>query len=484
MKKLVLLAASAVVSFGASAQYAEKTLVQTPSDKHVVKSPVQNYQLDNAKKRDLNAALSNTANKSTVGGSRWYSYYNLVDLYEGQDMANNSTYLANIWFDKSIKQEFNTGADTVNYISMNHFFDIFRYKLFNDPNVPLNQQTDIAVTAGDAYTVDSINVNAAYIKMQNRPTGIVDTLIFSVAVSTGIYTLGMTAWPQFADLTTGYYTPLQYPEYNGSDTALRARTIYRVDSMNRAAFSDVDSLPTLVRRWKVILTDADRDTINTTNNTITTNSFTFPVMDANGNPSPLNIPAGYHFSMTVTFKSGDTWIPYVDTLSNFHRFMPLTGEAKGQGAKMPYYYYSHDDRNMSGMMFSTDSSSYLPSVIIEGINAITFRNEFHDFAAHVICPTCATLSVDDVTSNVTSTSVYPNPATNEANILFSVAKAGKVNVTVTNTVGQVISTQSVNASADHGNQVTISTANLSTGVYFYTLEANGERSTNRFVVAH
>jgi len=58
-------------------------------------------------------------------------------------------------------------------------------------------------------------------------------------------------------------------------------------------------------------------------------------------------------------------------------------------------------------------------------------------------------------------------------------------VSITNAVGQVIATKEVaNVIAKQNNIVTFSTADLSAGLYFYTVEAKGQRTTNRFVVTH
>ena len=58
-------------------------------------------------------------------------------------------------------------------------------------------------------------------------------------------------------------------------------------------------------------------------------------------------------------------------------------------------------------------------------------------------------------------------------------------VSISNAVGQVIATQEVaDVVAKKENKVTFSTASLAPGIYFYTVEAKGQRTTNRFVVAH
>jgi hypothetical protein len=82
-------------------------------------------------------------------------------------------------------------------------------------------------------------------------------------------------------------------------------------------------------------------------------------------------------------------------------------------------------------------------------------------------------------------SVYPNPARNEFTVAFTTTETANVNVTVTNTIGQVV--KAVNAGqnpAGVAGKTTINVADLTPGVYFCTIEANGQRSTKRIVVTH
>lgn len=92
------------------------------------------------------------------------------------------------------------------------------------------------------------------------------------------------------------------------------------------------------------------------------------------------------------------------------------------------------------------------------------------------------LAVENVNSIAISTSVSPNPASNEVKVAFAQANAANAVITLTNTVGQVVATQSVSAATS--GSATFNTAALPAGVYFYSVMANGERSTGRVAIAH
>ena len=403
-------------------------------------------------------ATTNTANKTTAN-PRWYSYFEDVDALNSGNLQNNVAVMP-IWYDPTIRQTFTTGDDTINYLSACLFMDPIRFQLYNDVGL---HNGEMQVSATDAYTVDSIRISGVYEENMNRPTSVVDTLILSIAPSTGRYALSKTAFPDVA------------PYLSSTQDTLYAFTPYNVDSFTKSVLSDVTTVNEIM--WKVPLTDAMRDT----GFNIQTLSFAVP--------GGLNVPAGNSFSIAVTFKSGDTWTPYVDNIEDFHRFMPLTSFI-GSGQRMAYYYYTYNDRNNSNMMFSSDSSRYLPSVIIEAINTPDFRNEYHVFDAHILCPTCSTVgtpnpnSVKDVNATTVG-DVYPNPAYNTITVPFTMTESANVNVVITNATGAKVASQNLGKyNANQRGTATFDVTGLSNGVYFYTVEANGQRVTKRFVVTH
>lgn len=164
--------------------------------------------------------------------------------------------------------------------------------------------------------------------------------------------------------------------------------------------------------------------------------------------------------------------------------MPLAAES-ADNTIMPYFYYQYKDHSMSYLMHYGQQGGYSSAVSLELANTNAFSFEFINMGLHVNCANCA--SIDGATSinNVNvikGAKAYPNPANNELNIAFGLNEAANTTVSISNTVGQVVMSKTL-ASVSNG-EVTFSTANLSNGVYFYTVEANGQRQTERFVVAH
>jgi len=76
---------------------------------------------------------------------------------------------------------------------------------------------------------------------------------------------------------------------------------------------------------------------------------------------------------------------------------------------------------------------------------------------------------------------YPNPFNPLTSIKFSVAQKAKVKLTVFNILGQEIAVL-VNEILDQGvHSVTWDASNYTSGIYFYTLEAGGDKTTKKLL---
>ncbi len=74
----------------------------------------------------------------------------------------------------------------------------------------------------------------------------------------------------------------------------------------------------------------------------------------------------------------------------------------------------------------------------------------------------------------------PNPATKDAEIIFSLPKAGQVRLAVYDAQGRLVKTLAEGTRSAGKHQVSVS--GLESGVYFYRLEAGGSALTRRMVV--
>lgn len=478
MKKTSLLLGAVALAFSASAQTAVKSDVF--GRQFEVRQAAEQVKInpDQAQTRK-GAGL----NKATSATERWYDFFHAAADREGADFSpgGGNGSLLNIWFDSTIRQRFTSGLGTVNYSSVMHFFDpINTYGMLNDPNLYLGE---LKIDATKTYKVDSVACYGAYMANLDRPGGVVDTLIVTVApASPGVYRSYKTQY------NNAQYLPA------GADS-LVSFTQYKVDSNGRTIWSDIGDPVADRYTVKVPLTALDRDTA--TSSGIAVKYFIVGI--PNGG---LTIPAGRGFSVAYTFKSGDTWEANVDSITSRHRWMPYTAEVFA-GSAMPYYYYDYfptypisgtgaryGERSMANLMFSTSSSRYVPTILIESWNSNDFRTEFVDIEAHLTCDSCGVVTalptngINQVTNFASVAEAYPNPATNVVNLSFITKQAASVNAVITNMTGQTVMAQTVgDFSANQSGKATFSTANLSNGMYFITVESQGQRVTKRFVIA-
>lgn len=86
-------------------------------------------------------------------------------------------------------------------------------------------------------------------------------------------------------------------------------------------------------------------------------------------------------------------------------------------------------------------------------------------------------------STLTLGNAYPNPANNEINIPMNVKGNTNATVTLSNAMGQVVRTIKLNGlTTGQAKLVSIPTSDLAAGIYLYTIEANGERASDRVII--
>lgn len=103
---------------------------------------------------------------------------------------------------------------------------------------------------------------------------------------------------------------------------------------------------------------------------------------------------------------------------------------------------------------------------------------------HMIIGDASTRSLSEEIAVASSLNAYPNPATDNATISYSLNKSGNVSIVITDLMGRVVmNMEEGNQNAGVNYTVSVNTANLANGTYFYTLNVNGEKQTKKFVVS-
>lgn len=455
MKKLFLLFAAGAIGVSANAQ-------------QMVNRSAAHLQ---AQKATATPSLDQTFNftntpvpsqaKTTLGGSRWYNFVDLLILY-GSDPANN--YGRSFMSDKKLVAHFGAtaGYDTVFLTSFASVLDPSTSK-FNDIGLATALGNPIAITNSNPYTLDSVRVYGEYRRKPNST--VTDTLRFAIVYGGGANT----------NIPTYYFTGMQ--GNFGYDT-VRFAGIWH-DTVRNIAGKAAATAPNVVIRDVYLNANNANDTAGTGSNFEGLNVYGVSV-------SGVTVPAGQLVGATVTFISGDNSIQTWDTAflasgdikHNHWRAWYFTEKTSAFQTYTPgdwnvglTKYNDYYDRTGGGWR-----GLYIPSYAYT--NPVWHENPLIDYK--LTCATCNPIinSIDDL-NNVTDIKAYPNPANDNITVAFGMNNAKVATVTISNAVGQVLASEKTN-----NGKAVFSTANFSSGIYFYTVEANGKKVTNRFVVAH
>ena len=392
-------------------------------------------------------------------GERWYDPLVATLDYRngdttGLDNNTNSTFL---WQDSTMRVRYSNGTTTylggIFMKSHGQILDPFA-KRFNDhTKLPAAYLGEMALRPTDAYTIDSVAVAGYYRRTKQNIT---DTLIISVAFGnlSATSTISGGGWTasSAADLVNCYQV----------DTLRQGFIDY-----NWSAMGIVQGAQGTVITKKVILSNTD-----TGGAYIVTNVG-------------LSVPAGNIAAMTYTFKSGDTWVPNVDTVPAFNFFRAYyTEEVAGELA-----LYEKRDYN-SCQSLENDTTgwgiTYVPNYLYIGASGCskTFTREQFWTLWKVSAATNGTVGTLDQYTKGISAEVYPNPASSEVTFSLNLVDAAKdVNIEIANSLGQVVKTIKLGAvSSNNEVKSTINIADLASGLYIYTISADGKKSSDKLMV--
>jgi hypothetical protein len=145
-----------------------------------------------------------------------------------------------------------------------------------------------------------------------------------------------------------------------------------------------------------------------------------------------------------------------------------------------------------------------------GLKLVTGGNTYYGWVRVNVNANCDTLIVKDYAYNSTAgalitagegdtlsagiaplteaavfESINPNPVNTISNIIYSIPVYSSVTITLYDIMGRKIKTILNNALQSPGrHNIPVDVSNLSSGIYFYTLTANGQTYTQKVAVTH
>lgn len=462
MKKLFLLSIMGSICLSASAQLNRSSVIFNANK---TDEAGRNLTVGTAAKNDVightrrAGAASGYANKTTATATeRWYNYGDYFDAVIVD--AGNSTAVSGviIWNDTLGRVNYTSGVANNNMVSV---ASILQPQIagFNDPQW---YNGAMYLDNTNAYTVDSFVIYGNH-NFSPSKTGVVDTLIFTTLHGANI-------------LSTGY---LGMMANYGVDT-LRCKTLNH-DSVTNTGAATAGPAP---YTFKVPITSAMWGD--------TTTNGTYVLKMAL--PTNISAAAGDMVAMTITFKTGDASFPTTlpgglienfDNTYTYNSFYPWS-IFKEIGTNPAFATYTVGDFN-EGLYKTLPSyengysGEYVPMWAWSTATGASYLQHIY-MDWHVKCSNCGVVGVKETVKTVAQLNAVPNPASNEVKVSFNLTSAADAVVTLTNTVGQVVASQTVKANA--AGVATFNTASLPSGVYFYSVVANGDQATGRIAVAH
>jgi len=512
MKKTFLFLAAGVIAATAQGQQASPSVVFNQSQAPVKHSNSMKAGFTGTAASKNEGSIDRLTSACTTCG-RWYDY---VDSVVGinASLVNALSFTGfDIWQDTTGIFGYTGTPDYANtdFTSVGLLF----HPWASAWNSALSFSTgEMAISSANAYTIDSIVIGGSYNRNAAKPS-IVDTLVVQFVYGDGTGTSNLPLGIQFGPNASNAGLVSLLADYDLAATDSIPFVSMLFDSTNNPADNraggsggaitypyPVATELTSPGVLKFLLTALDTNT----STSIATLSTVYPrVGHVPADPTiSIGVPAGDLSGVSVSFKSGDPALHHAfpaDTVRytsgtaitgyKYGAWSPLVAYESdgGTGEGFPPYPNAVPGTDWTVGYFNEEGQgpdqAYEPNwAWTTSTGASVLQYPYIMF--HAKCPTCNTVGTASLSAaTVTPTNmikVYPNPANDQVNIAYTLVNSAAVTATLTNTLGQVVATQKA-PNGTSGN-ITFNTNTLAEGVYLYTVEANGNRTTGRIVVAH
>lgn len=433
MKKIKLLIGALAICTASIAQ--QNTVINDYSNRITVKE--RGFDLRKAK--STVSPLMRTA--SVTGG--WFNYGQAID---GPSFnAGIAQLTANYLFPDSLGYgEFGVGNFAPCWI--HHIADILDVR-----GLPFQAEPTTAFgSLGSAYVVDSIALVYAYTRKHVNPA-IVDTLVFTLASNATAANLG----------TSGFINPTA-ANY-GTDTLTFKKVKYKQSTNSLDAVGSY--------KFKVLLMQSDTAEINFLEKAIKL-------------PTPFMVPGGKLLISDVQFIPGYTYTlgTHIDYDANAFTF--ASQREKGAAGTFQTYYdcnYGSSACNWNSSHILTQDVRYNMGGSWNGSYIPSYAYPSPTYEHHLISYRLTeTVGINELEQNGFALGQnMPNPFTSGSVVKFELTKSAKsVSFLITDVTGRVISNQTV------ANTVGIHSVNigdLSAGVYYYSLNVDGNVVTKKMI---
>ena len=200
--------------------------------------------------------------------------------------------------------------------------------------------------------------------------------------------------------------------------------------------------------------------------------------------------------------TGDATYYYRSVYVSFIEPDYVMGDATGEYSETPgdCYYEYVKLQDADAFMHSYDEAIYVNSITnttnkefwfsyqaddVPGLHSSSSATQSQATDNYIwvqkVVPNYVGLDESPAINPMTTTRVYPNPATEVLNIEVNASQASEMSINVFNLMGQKVMEKNVTINTGI-NTPSISTNDLNSGIYFVTVKANGFENTMKFIV--
>jgi hypothetical protein len=438
MKKIYSLITAVLITSVSFGQAPAQGGLSYPNKKHTTVRSIDRSTLKAAKNNKV-------AKTSVVGNSGWFNYATAIESLTGSTSDLNSNYL----FPDSVG--YGDFGGTISSMWVHHLAELVDFKSVVFSADPTTSWVAAAPTA--SFKIDSMSIVYAYVRNHPDPT-IVDTLLVTVYNNN-------TA----SNLSGAYFTGATAANY-GTDTL----------SIKLVKYTQPTNVINAVSKYvfKVPLTIAD-----TAVTSYSEKAFKLPVPFTN---LGTKLVVG-----SVMFKPGYTYTLTQNVDATANTFLFTSYEEQGAGL-FPTFF----DCNANSIACDFSTSYVLPQDVRYSV-AGGWNNNFvpsyaytapYGFEHHLI----SFHLTDDMTTGINNlaqntfglTQNMPNPFTKESIVRFNLEK--EVNTalfTVTDVMGRIVTSEKV---ATTTGSHTVKLGSYAAGVYYYSLNIDGNITTKKMIV--
>lgn len=195
------------------------------------------------------------------------------------------------------------------------------------------------------------------------------------------------------------------------------------------------------------------------------------------------------FSVVITDESDGTPVGSSDLVIiessdlGTEMVIPVTDNNGDYLVMQPGIYTVKTETSESGLRLSGGGKINNTTAIIEiksGDDAGAFGS--FSFAPRLRLDFDPTVSINEEAINESNLVLYPNPASNSANLEYNLTNKSDVEINVVDITGKSVYSEKINSQNSGSQKLNLNTSDYNEGVYFVTLITNGTKTTKKLVI--